>query len=384
MLKILGIARLHPTKGYAASEVEHVFSRARQLCQGVGETPQLFSALVGLRRFYQVRAAYQDARALGVQLLTMAQRHQDQAWLLEAHFGVGITFYYLGDFAASHTHCEQGIGLYDVKRKGTHALAAVQDPGVVCHMYAALGLWALGYPEQALRQNRAGLALARELDDPYSLTFALLHSALLHVQRREGLAAESMAQEALAFAQERGFAFWVAWGALLRGAALSMQGQRGEAIVHMQQGLEAAQHTEARVGRSMFLALLAEVYGQAGQPDMGLRIANEAHSIAHHNGERCYEAETSRIKGELLLTLSAADEAEAERCLQHALEVARQQQARVWELRAAISLSRLKQQQSKRGEAKQLLSKAYGTFTEGFDTTDLQEAKMLLQDLQSF
>jgi predicted ATPase len=152
----------------------------------------------------------------------------------------------------------------------------------------------------------------------------------------------------------------------------------------MQQGLEAAQHTEARVGRSMFLALLAEVYGQTEQPDMGLRMANEALPIAHHHGERCYEAETSRIKGELLLTLSAADEAEAERCLQHALEVAGQQQARVWELRAAISLSRLKQQQNKHGEAKQLLSNVYGRFTEGFDTTDLQEAKMLLQNLQSF
>jgi DNA-binding winged helix-turn-helix (wHTH) protein/predicted ATPase len=376
---------LTATKGYAASEVEYVYSRARQLCQGVGETPQLFSALVGLRRFYQVRAAYQDARALGGQLLTMAQRRQDQAWLLEAHFGVGITFYYLGDFAASLTHCEQGIALYGgIQRKGTHALAAVQDSGVACHMYAALGLWALGYPERALRQSRAGLALARKLDDPYSLTFALLHSALLHVQRREGLAAESMAEEALAFALERGFAFWVAWGAILRGAALSMQGQREEAIVHMQQGLEAAQHTEARVGRSMFLALLAEVYGQTEQPDMGLRMANEALPIAHHHGERCYEAETSRIKGELLLTLSAADEAEAERCLQHALEVAGQQQARVWELRAAISLSRLKQQQNKHGEAKQLLSNVYGRFTEGFDTTDLQEAKMLLQNLQSF
>jgi predicted ATPase len=117
---------------------------------------------------------------------------------------------------------------------------------------------------------------------------------------------------------------------------------------------------------------------------MRLRMANEALPIAHYHGERCYEAETSRIKGELLLTLSAADEAEAERCLQHALEVAGQQQARVWELRAAISLSRLKQQQNKHGEAKQLLSNVYGRFTEGFDTTDLQEAKMLLQNLQSF
>ena len=311
----------------------------------------------------------------------MAQQRQEPGLLLEAHFGVGITAYYLGDFAASHIHCEQGLTLYEAESNQTHALAAVQDPGVVCHTYAGLGLWALGYPEQAVEQSQAGLALARNVADPYSLAFALLHCALLHIQRREGVTAAAMAAAALTSAEERGFAFWVAWGTFLRGAALAVQGQYDAGIADMQQGLDAAEHTEAEVGRSMFLTLLAEAYGQAGQPETGLRIVNEARATVHRKGERCYEAETCRIKGELLLALPVADAAEAERCLRHALEVARRQQATSWTLRAAMSLSRLWSQQDRQTEARQVLTDVYGAFTEGFDTVNLQEAQGLLRQL---
>jgi predicted ATPase len=176
------------TKGYAALEVERVYTRARQLCQDRGEPEQLFPVLVGLRRFHQVRAEFLTAHELGVELLTMAQRFQNHTWLLEAHFGLGIALFYLGDFMASREHCEQGLGHYDGQQYPSRALWFGQDPGVTCHTVLALALWALGYPEQALHRGREGLILARQLGHPFSLAFALSHVAVLHAALREGQA----------------------------------------------------------------------------------------------------------------------------------------------------------------------------------------------------
>src|SRR5215510_5013850 len=368
-------------KGYAAADVERVYSRAWQLCQYLGETPQLFQVLVGLRKFYQVRAAYNTAHELGEQLLVMAQSLHDPALLLEGRFGVGISLYYLGDFVASREQCTQGLILYDTQQPRSRTAFFGQDTGVACYTFEALALWLLGYPDQALHRSREGLTLAQQLAHPFSLAFALLHGAVLHVARREGQATLEVSEAALTLATEQGFAFWLARGTFLRGWALTTQGDEREGIAQMCQGQEATRSIGAEVGRSGFLALLAAAYGAAAQPEKGLEVLAEALSVVNNKGERYYEAEIHRLTGELLLAGFADQQAASEASFHQALIVARAQQAKSWELRAAMSLARLWQQQGKQAEARQLLAEVYGWFTEGFETADLQEAQALLEVL---
>jgi predicted ATPase len=244
-----------------------------------------------------------------------------------------------------------------------------------------LALWLLGYPDQALHRSREGLTLAQQLAHPFSLTFALLHGAMLHVARREGQATHEASAAALTLATEQGFAFWLARGTFLRGWVLTTQGDEREGIAHMCQGLEATRAIGAEVGRSGCLALLAAAYGGAAQPEQGLEVLAEALRVVKNKGERYYEAEIHRLTGELLLACFADQHAASEASFHQALVVARAQQAKSWELRAAMSLSRLWQQQGKRTEARELLTPIYGWFTEGFDTADLQEARALLEAL---
>ena len=299
-------------KGYAACSVERVYRRAWQLCQHLEESAQLFPVLVGLRRFYQVRAVFQTARELGEQLLVMAQSRNDPALLLEARFGIGITLYYLGDCVASRAQCQQGIMLYAASHQRSRTVLFGQDPGVACYTYEALALWLLGYPDQALHRSREGLHLAQQLAHPFSLAFALLHGAVLHTARREGPATQEVAEAALTLAMEQGFAFWLAWGTFLRGWALARQGDEQGGIAQMCQGLEAARAIEAEVGRSGFLALLAQAYGAAAQPAKGLEVLAEARCVVHDRGERYYEAEIYRLTGELLLASGADQQVAAE------------------------------------------------------------------------
>jgi predicted ATPase len=206
---------------------------------------------------------------------------------------------------------------------------------------------------------------------------------VLHQFRRERPLTLELAERAMRVSTEQGFASWLALGTILRGWALAQQGQGEEGIAQMRQGLAAYLATGAELGRPRQLAMLAEAYGRVGQTAEGLAILAEALTAVYNTGERSYEAELYRLKGELLLARSAAKQAEADACFRQALDVARRQQAKSWELRAAMSLSRLWQQQGKRIEARQLLAPVYGWFTEGFDTADLQEAKALVAELSS-
>jgi predicted ATPase len=184
----------------------------------------------------------------------------------------------------------------------------------------------------------------------------------------------------IAIAREQGFAQWLAQGTIFRGWALAEGGQGAEGMAEMRQGLAAHQATGAELARPHYLALLAGAYGNAGQANEGLTLLGEALAAVDARGERWCEAELYRLQGELLLERSAAHDVEAEACLQQALAVARRQQAKSWELRAAMSLSQLWQRQGKRAEAHQLLAEVYDWFTEGFDTADLREAKALLEE----
>jgi predicted ATPase len=369
-------------KGYGAPEVAAAYARARELCREVGETPQLFPTLWGLWVFAFSRAELQSARELGEQLFRLAHHLQAPALRLEAHQALGQTLFYLGEFAAARAHLEQGVSLYDPQQHRAQAfLYGSFDPGVVCLSYAAWTLWALGYPDQALRRGHEALALAQELSHPPSLTAALVYAAFLHQLRREGPAAQERAEAAILLSTEQGLPFWRAVATMLQGWALAAQGRFAEGIEQLRQGLAARRALGTELARPDYLTQLAEAYGTIGQAEAGVPLLAEALAHVDTTGERQYAAEVYRLKGVLLLRQAIPDEAQAETCFHQALEVARRQQAKAWELRAAMSLSRLWQRQGKRDEARQLLTAIYAWFTEGFETADLQDAQAWLHEL---
>ena len=376
---------LMATKGFAAPEVERAYARARLLCQQVGETAQLFPVLWGLRAFYAQRAEFQMARELAEQLLRLAQRTQDPALLVEAHRALGVTLLWLGELVLAQAHLEQGIILYDSKQHRSLAFRYGEDPGVICRIYAAHLLWFFGYPDQALEKIREALTLAYELAHPFTLAYALYFTAALHYFRREERLTQEHAEATITLSTKQGFAFFVARGTMLRGWALAAQGQGAEGMAQMRQGLAAWQATGTEMGRPYALAQLADACRKGGQAGEGLSLLAEAPAIVRHTGERWWEAELYRLQGELLLgargqgsAVGVEQASAAEACFRQALDVARRQQAKSLELRAAMSLARLWQRQGQRAEARELLAPVYGWFTEGFDTADLQEARALL------
>jgi predicted ATPase len=368
-------------KGFAAPEVERVYSRARALCRQVGETPQLFPVLWGLWLFYEVRGELQTARELAEQLLSLAQCQQDPAILLQAHRAMGQTVYWQGELTQSQAYLEQGIAIYDPQRHRFLAFRYSQDAGVGLRMFAAHVLWHLGYPDQAMERMQEALALARELSHPFSLASALDHAAWLHQYRREERLTQEQAEADMVLSRERGFSFFLAHGTILRGWALMAQGRRAEGMTQMHQGLAAWRAMDVVLLLPWDHTMLAEAYGESGQVEEGLRLLAEALATTHQQGAHLWEPELYRVKGELLLRQPAPDVPEAENCFRQAIDIARQQRAKSLELRAATSLGRLWQCQGKDAEARALLAPIYGWFTEGFDTADLREAKGLLDEL---
>jgi predicted ATPase len=369
------------TKGYAAPDVEQTYARAQVLCQQVGETPQLFPTLRGLCRFYRNRGVLPTARALGEQLYRLAQRDAEPTPLLEAHEALGDTLFYLGEYAAARTHLEQGSALIDPAVQRTLVLHHDSAPGVRCLALAAQTLWCLGYPAQAMRRCQEALALAQELDYPQSRSSAWHYAAFLHQRRRETPVVQAQADTLLSLATAQGFPFHVGLGTCWRGWVLAAQGQDEAGRAQIQQGLAALLALGQRNAWLQFLVLLAEAAGHAGQVNEGLRLLAEALAGFEDSGRGDMLAEAYRLQGELLLRQPIPDAAQAEACFQQALAIARHQQAKSWELRAAMSLARLWQKQGKRTEAHALLAPIYGWFTEGFDTADLQDAKALLEAL---
>jgi predicted ATPase/type II secretory pathway predicted ATPase ExeA len=403
LLIALGPA-LMAARGYGALEVERTYAQALTLCQHVGEISQLFPVLVGLQRFYLLRAELQTARELGERLLTMAQSAQNVALLLTAHYRHGPLLVFQGEFALAREHLEYGITLYDAQRSRSHIFLHGDDAGVGCLSYLALALWFLGFADQALERMHAALAKARELAHPFSLAYALIAAAWFHQYRLEPQATQTYAEEAVALSHQHGIPLREAQGTVMRGWALTAQGLREEGIARMHQGLEAFRATGAELNRTYYLLLLAEAYGNGGKLDAGLRALTDALAGVHSGRERWWEAELHRLEGELVLQrISTAGlksapvrtgatvnehghapaQAESEACFRQALNIARHQQAKSLELRAAVSLSRLWQQQGKCDAARELLAEVYSWFTEGFETTDLRAAGALLSELSS-
>jgi class 3 adenylate cyclase/predicted ATPase len=371
----------------AGSETFRVYTRARELCQQLGKTTHLCLVLGQLAIVHYVRAEYQNARALGQRALNLAQQIRDPVPLVASHWRLGFILFALGEYTTAHIHLEQTIALYQPHHHQALASMLPADAGPSAVAYDACCLWCLGYPEQALQRSQEALDMARALDHPFTLGDVLSFAGCqLHLMRRDAQALKESAEELLRFSGEMDLMWWIQ-GALHRGEALAMLGQLEEGIAQMREGTATFQAMGSRTLLPGTLGSLALAQAKAGQPQEGLATLAEALDLVAETEEHHWEAELYRLRGELLLAQGGEDETQvnlqAERCFQQAIEVARRQQAKSWELRATTSLARLWRQQGRVDEARQRLAEIYGWFTEGFDSADLIEARTLLEKLSS-
>ena len=418
LLQMLLGAALMTTHGFAAPEVGHVYTRALTLCRQLGESPQLFPVLFGLALFYAMQGQLHTALEIDTQLQQLARRYPDPLYCTEVQFVSGLLSFNRGELTAAQTFFERSLALYEPQQASAHILMYGQNPGVASSAVLALVCWLRGYPEQAVVRIQTALALARESAHPYNLTAALFNSAVVYQFLGQVQSVQAHTGELLSFAQAQSVANGGPYGMVLRGWTLAELGQVGEGLAHIHEGLEKIQALGAETGKAHCLALLAETYGKVGKEEEGLSLLTEALSWVDKTGERFHEAELYRLKGELTLQLGTRGwgpktrppsahasslkpqvpkevAREAEECFLKAIDIARQQQAKSWELRAVMSLVRLRQQQAaqpgsrttqhasrvRHDEARQMLTAVYNWFTEGFDTKDLREAKALLDEL---
>ena len=368
-------------KGHTAPEVEHAYSRALEICQQAGDSPQRFAALEGLWAFYNARGMFHISRGLAEQSLVLAQNMCDPLFIHEAHVSLGTTLFSLGEFVAARAHLEQACTFYASYEGRAETLSSGIARSVSSFCWASWSLWMLGYPDRALTRNDESLTVAQKVAHAYSLGCALYMSAILYQYRGESQRVQVQTAELLTFAREAGFARWLAGATILQGWVLAQQGEPEAGIVQIQHGLVAWRAMGGKLAQPYLLGLLAEAHGNAGQAAEGLRVLGEALAIVDESGERRFAAELHRLKGELLLQQARSLRTAAEICFRQAIDMARDQQAKSLELRAVMSLSRLWQTQGKRAEAYQMLAEIYGWFSEGFETPDVREAKSLLATL---
>ena len=372
-------------RGYAVDEIEQIYLRVRELSQQLGDPIQLFRGQYGLATYYLIRAQYQTAAELADQLLLLGDQLGDLGLRVMARQMAGLIAFCVGELATAQTHLTQALRLYDPERhSGLLAIATY------CRDYVALTSWFQGHPDRAVQQAHEALQLTQDQADLHALSVARSWAAGVHILCRQGGAAQAQLQLAFSLSQTQAFAFMATWQTILHSAARTMQGASAEGVAGLHTGLTACDKTGIYQFRSWFLVFLAEAYRGNGQPQEALRALEEALVFMQDTGERIFEAELHRLKGELLRAQESKSrkskvksQAEAEACFQQALAIARRQAAKSWELRAATSLGRLWQEQGKTDEARQLLEEIYSWFTEGFETQDLQDAEALLKSLGS-
>lgn len=370
------------TQGYASPEAGKNMAAARELCEQMGETPQLFSAIWGLWLYYTVGGKLDEARQMGEQLLRLAQKVDNPILMVGAHFALGFNLFWLGEMIEGERHFEEGRALYNPQQHHAFRLLYRTEPGVGCHSFPIRALWTLGFPDQGRRRMHEALDLARKLADPHDIAFTQNLAAGFYLLCRESQQAREMAESCIRLSNQHGLTQERHWATIWLGRALVEQGDVDEGLRLIRSSLAAQRAMSAKVSFTSYLASLAEGLLKAGEVDEGLAVVHEGFETMQDTGERFYGAELHRLRGELLLksgdNLRVGD---SESCFQWAIEIARGQGAKSWELRAAMSLARLWMQQGRRGEARQLLSEVFAWFTEGFGTADLKAAKALLDKL---
>ena len=378
------------TKGYAAPETKAALQRARMLieqAEALGEPPEdpllLFSVLYGVWGVDRIAFNGDAMRELSAQFLALAAKQSATVPLMNGHRIVGVSLVLTGDISEGRECLDRAITLYDPVEHPTLAARFAVDIAVSILCYRSIALWLLGYPDAALEDTKRVVQHARGIGQAASLMFALHHSSLTQIQFGHYAAANADADELTVLAEEKDASLWKASGLLWRGCLLTMTGKASDAIPAITAGLAALRSTGSTMWMPLLLTYLARAHAELGQCDDALRFIREAMTMVETTRERWCESEVDRVAGEILLKSPQPDLAKAEGYLDRALTVARTQQARSLELRAAMSMARLWRDQGKPQQARELLAPVYDWFTEGFDTLDLKEAKALLNSLAS-
>ena len=355
--------------------------RARELCQRIGDSPRLFGIMLGMWEWRIVRGDLRLCVDLAAEGMALAERLNDPGMMMEALFMPGVTMFYRARFADARACHEKALVEYDDRARTNFWTAYTgHNAGVTHRCYLALALWHLGFPDQARKVDRESCETARTIGHAFSLAHAVDFSACLHQFCRLGSEVTAAAEEEVAIATEQGFPFWHALGTLHKGAGMLLRGRRDESLPVLLKGLNSFRATGAEVRVPYYLGMLGDAYTQAARFEDAHKVLNEGLAIAEKNDDRFQQAELHRLKGELLRAESP-DGVDAEACFRQAIETARRQQSKAWELRATMSLSRLWQAQGRSAEARAVLTAIYGTYSEGFTTPDLVDAKALLQTL---
>jgi predicted ATPase len=368
---------LSTVRGWGSPEMGAAYGRARELCRKMSESELLFPALFGLFTFHQNRGEHHKAHDVAVEVLSSAARRQHAPAELLGHRILGAELVFLGELAAAIPHLERVIASYDPE---CHAFPGFvpHDTRISSRNFLAWARLFQGQPDRALAYNQQMLILAREVKDPYNLAFALHVSCLFHQVRGARAVVGDQAAELIELAAEQKFPHMLGTGTFFRGWARAAAGQVEQGIVEMRRGLAAKRATGAEIKVPYYLGLIAAA---DGRPTEAMPLLDGALGTVQRTGERWFEAELHRLRGEMLARTLPTDHARAEASYRKAIEVAQRQSAKWWELRAAISLARLWTQEGKRQNAYELLAPIYGWFTEGFDTADLKDGKALLEGL---
>jgi predicted ATPase len=387
-LQVALITPLFHVKGYAAPETKTAIERARQLieqAEGLGEPPEdpllLFSVLYGFWVSNYVASNGNALRDLATQFLTLAEKQGAPAPRLIAHRVMGISLACTGAMVDGRTHFDRGIALYDPAEHRPLATRFGVDSAVSILCYRSWTLWFLGYPEAALADSEKATSDAREFGQAATLIYALHYAAFSDTECGNYAKARGVVDELVALADEKGTPFWKALGTLGLGRLSFLTGKSADAAHKIAAGVTAFRSTGAGNFIPLYLSCAAQAYAELGQFDDACRRIEEAMTTVEATEERWWEAEVNRLAGEIALRWQQPGVSKAEAHFDRALAVARAQQAKSWELRAAMSMARLWRDQGKRQQAHDLLAPVYGWFTEGFDTLDLKQAKALLNEL---
>jgi len=372
---------LQSALSWAAPEAGVAFNRARQLCQQMGDDPRLFAALGGVVTYHLIRAEYETAQGLCAQMLQLAEQSQDPVLLVRASNVWAAVHYWQGEFVSAQQQGERALALDRREYHEAYLSIFNEDLGITSRRNYSYSLEALGYADRALALAYESITLAEQMSHPFSLGSAHMTTGNVFALRRDWPSSQQEYEKVVALAEEYALGDWPNYATTHNALNLAYQEPTEAAIKRAKQAIESLRAKGVMLSTTRLLARLGEVFGLAGRCAEGLATIAEALALVEGTGERFYEAEIWRIKGELLLKAAASNsQAEAESCYHRAIEIARQQSAKSWELRTAISLARLWQQQGKRAEARQMLAEIYGWFTEGFATADLKEAKALLEE----
>jgi class 3 adenylate cyclase/predicted ATPase len=372
---------LSATRGWNAPEAERAYRRAELLAQGLGADRERFDAVWGLWMIHNTGDEPEIAREITSELFQIADQLNDPALRMEAHHAAWACASTLGDYVATIEHMRQGLAIYESEKHGAHAFSYGGHDAAVCGKgIGGRSLWALGYPDQAIRSTNDAITFAETLGHAPSLAHALLFAALCHQSCRDAVAVLDITDRLITLATGHRLTLYLAVGGVARGWALAQQGQLDQGLAELQRNLEAYEPDKPKSFSLSCRAALAEVYLKAGDAAQALHAVDSAVRASERTGVRGWLAAVLHLKGEVLASMAPARWPDAEMCFMEALQVARTQEAKSLELRAATGLARLWWSEGRGQDARDLLAPVYGWFTEGFDTPDLRDAKALLDE----